>query len=435
MSLRLRLTLFSALLVGLVVGAAGLWLRVGLEQRLLSGLDRELSRALSLARPLVGRDPQEGVVRLLPDQSLEVLPRLLPELTLILTGSGGVQDALGRLPEPSLLNRLAQAREGYFTLEGRRLLGTPVGTGLYLLAALPLTSVNEALRSLDALLWLLLPGAVLLAFGLGYLLNTRALAPADRLTRSALRLAEQHNWQARLPEPKSHDELWRLSRAVNRLLEALQTVIERERRFSQDASHALRTPLTVLLGRLEQMPPSPPVQEARRGAEELRELVEKLLLLSRAEAGGLRPEPLELDALAFDSAEGLRPLFERKGLALTLELPPEPLRVQADPTALRAALQALLENAVKFTPAGRVGLRVWREGDLGCLEVWDTGPGLQGPTEVLFERFRQGPHASEGSGLGLALVAAVVRWHGGRVWAQNRREGGARIGFALPILG
>ncbi|RDI95122.1 sensor histidine kinase [Meiothermus sp. QL-1] len=432
MSLRLRLTLFSALLVGLVLLGAGAWLRLGLEQRLLARLDQELASALDLARPLVGRDPQDGQFRLRPDQSLEALPHLLPELTLLLVETQGTWDALGHLPPPSVLARLARPAAGYFNQDGYRLLGEPVEPGLYLLAALPLEAVTGPLASLDSLLQRLLPLSVLLALLLGYGLSAKGLAPADHLTRAALRLAEHRDWQARLPEPRSKDELWRLSRAVNHLLDALQRVIERERRFSQDASHALRTPLTILIGRLEQLPESPAVLEARRSAEELRTLVEKLLLLARAEAGGLRFEQLELDALAFEQAEAIRPLLEAKGLELVLELPSNPLYVRGDATALKAALQALLENALKFTPKGQVGVRVWAERG-ACLEVWDTGPGLGEAAEsLLFERFYRGRHSLEGSGLGLALVAAVVRWHGGEVWARGRK-GGARVGFRLPL--
>lgn len=432
MSLRLRLTLLAAFSAGTVVLLLAGLLRLGLERQLLAQLDRHLQGTLEVAHPLVGPDPEDGAPRLLPDRALEALPRLLPDLVLVLAGPDGVQDALGRLPPPGVLQALAEAGEDSLP-EGYRVRTLPLSPSLRLVAALPLEPVQTTLALLDALMRVLVPLASALAFALGYILLGRGLASLDHLTRTALRLAETGDGRSRLPEPRVRDEVWRLSRAVNRLLERLEELIQRERRFSEDAAHALRTPLTVLLGRLEGLPPSPGLALARKGAEELRLLVEKLLLLSRAEAGGLAREPLELDALAFEVAEEMRDLFAAKGLDLRLDLPEEPLPLEGDPTALRAAVQALLENALKFTPEGTVGLRVWPEGGWACLEVWDTGVGLPpGDGERLFQRFYRGGQSPKGSGLGLALVAGVVRWHGGEVWAKGHVPQGARVGFRLP---
>ncbi|RIH84275.1 sensor histidine kinase [Calidithermus roseus] len=434
MSLRLRLTAFAATLVGLVLLILSGALRLSLEQRLLAQLDEDLEAALDLARPLVGRDLEDGSLRLLPDRSLEVLPRLLPELVLVLADSSGVRDALGRLPPPEEVAALAHVTAQRSSWQGYRVGSLSVGPGLHLVAALPLSTLKTTLGLLDNLMLALVPLSFLLSFALGYLLLGRGLAPVDHLTRTALRLAEEGEWRARLPEPRTRDELWRLGRAVNHLLEKLGSLIEREQRLSQDAAHALRTPLTVLLGRLERLPESPDLALARRGAEELRGLVEKLLLLSRTEAGGLQKEALDLDALAFEVAEEMRDLFAAKGLAFHLELSETPLEVWGDPTVLRAAVQALLENAHKFTASGAVGLRVWPEEGWACLEVWDTGPGIPpGAEAVVFERFYRSGRAPEGSGLGLALVAAVARWHGGEVWTESRRPMGARVSFRLPL--
>lgn len=434
MSLRLRVALLFALLVGATTVILGFVLRWGLEQRLTSKLDKDLALAMDLARPLVGFEPEGGVIRFLPDKTLEVLPKLLPEVVLLLVGRDGITDALGRLPDWEVLGSLGRPYEGYSFWNGWRLLGESVGDGLHLVVALPYSSIRETLGFMDGLLQWLLPLFALGSFVFVYLLSGSALAPAHRLAEVALRLAERREWRSRLPEPPTHDELWMLARAVNQLLAALQEVIERERSFSQEVSHALRTPLAVLLGRLERLLPDPRVEPALRAVEELHKLVERFLLLARVEGGGLYKEALELDALAFEVAEDLRPLFEAKGLSLSLEVPAYPIPVHGDRLALKASLHALLENALKFTPVGRVGIRVWDEGEWACVEVWDTGPGLGGlEGKTAFERFRQGGSRKGGSGLGLYLVERVVRWHGGKVWAKNRPQGGAKVGFALPL--
>lgn len=136
---------------------------------------------------------------------------------------------------------------------------------------------------------------------------------------------------------------------------------------------------------------------------------------------------LALDILAFEEAEALRPLFA----SLALDLPEEPLWVLGDEAALRAAVRALLENAASHG-GGQVSLRVYAGRGKAWVEVADQGPGL--PPEALphlFERFWRGSK-SPGSGLGLALVAAVARWHGGGVQAQNQTQG-ALFRLYLPL--
>lgn len=267
-----------------------------------------------------------------------------------------------------------------------------------------------------------------------YFLLGRGLNPLDRLTRRAMTLAEQRRWGSSLPEPRSRDEVWRFVRAVNSLLFALGEVIQSERRFTQDAAHALRTPLSILSGRLEralaQAPASvkPELLEAQKSLRDMLDLVESLLHLARADAGSLEKRPVFLDTLAFEESERMREAFNR----LDWFLPEEPVVVSGDETALRAAIRALLENALHHG-GGQASLRVYPQGRQAYLEVHDQGPGLEpGQIPHIFQRFYRG-RRSAGSGLGLALVDAVVRWHGGQVIAGRSPEGGALLGFALPL--
>ncbi|MFN3369809.1 MAG: sensor histidine kinase, partial [Thermus sp.] len=121
MSLRLRVAFLFSLLLGATTLVLGLGLRWGLERRLLERLDADLAAAMGLARPLVGLEPEEGVVRLLPDRALEALPRLLPELVLVLVSGDGVKDALGRLPDWETLASLGHPHQGYSFWNGWRL--------------------------------------------------------------------------------------------------------------------------------------------------------------------------------------------------------------------------------------------------------------------------------------------------------------------------
>lgn len=436
MSLRLRLTLFYALLVAGVLAAAGLSLRLGVERVLSQNLDQGLRDALTLARPLIHSDEE-----LRFSQEGELVPRLPADLALVLYhGDGRVVEVLGRAPAPAPPVRPGCAPQG-----GWQVCGEPVPGG-WMAAVRPLGGLRDSLAALDRVLALVLPGAILLALLLGYGLTGRALAPVRALTQAALSRASTRRWDSPLPEPRARDELRALGQAFNGLLAALGEVIEGERRFTQDAAHELRTPLTALLGRLEQAQEKnrdPEVARvlarARGSAASLLALAEKLLQLARAEAGqGLVREPVALGALAREAVEELEPLFAAKGLALQLALGPAALVVQGDRLALGLALRNLLDNALKFSPEGGgiVELTLRREAGWAVAEVSDRGPGIpEAALPHLFERFYQAEvaHRRAGSGLGLALVAAVARWHGGSASAANRAGGGAVLAIKLPL--
>lgn len=434
MTLRLRLTLLITLAVALVLLGSGLGLRLLLRASLLSALDGSLAQSASLLANFV--ETEDGPGELEPEG--EGLPELRSGVSALLLGPDG--EVLVRIGDPVDLPLVA--RPGLRSLGGARVLGEQVG-GVTLIVTRDLAAVREELARYDRSFLTLAPLALFAAFGLGYVVAGRALAPIDRLTRAAHDLAERRAWRERLPEPARRDELWRLASATNALLAALAQVIEGERRFAANASHELRTPLTVLRGRLRQALEGATdaatrdrLERADAACEELLQLTERLLLLARTEAGqGLRLRRVALDEVALEAAEGMRPLFARAGRRLELELPAAPLWVDGDPVALATLLRTLLDNARKFAPEGPVRLEVAAVGDRARASVTDRGPGF--PAEDLeraFERFYQADvrHRATGSGLGLALARSIARRHGGAVTAANRTGGGARVSLLLP---
>ncbi|BBL83351.1 hypothetical protein TthAA37_22060 (plasmid) [Thermus thermophilus] len=187
--------------------------------------------------------------------------------------------------------------EGCFSQGEVRYCALP-GEGFRLVAARSLEWADRAMDRAERLLLLAFSGALALAFLLGYLLAGRALAPLDRMARRALALAQAPDPKGRLPEPPRLDEVGRLARAQNLLLDSLERLLESERRFVRHAAHELRTPLTALIGRLEQAlerdpPPRRPLERALEAALHLKALSERLLLLARADAP-LKREPLDL---------------------------------------------------------------------------------------------------------------------------------------------
>lgn len=208
-------------------------------RRLLAAMDAGLNDALAVARPLVQDEDGRPAIT----QEGELTLRLPPDLTLLLLDRHGRPvDRVGRDP-----GMTPGFREGCFDASGWRVCAASVPYGK-LLALKPRQGLEQSVASLDRVLGLLFPGVIPVAFGLGYLLGGRALAPLRRMTHEAYALVQRRACRKQLPEPRSRDEVWRLARATNTLLAALAEIIENERRFTQNAAHELRTPLTVLGG-------------------------------------------------------------------------------------------------------------------------------------------------------------------------------------------
>jgi two-component system CheB/CheR fusion protein len=183
-------------------------------------------------------------------------------------------------------------------------------------------------------------------------------------------------------------------------------------------------------------------QMLHRGALWLQQLVDNLACLEAARAGELARDPQALDL--HDVARGIvpivEPLFAAKGQRLEIQVPQSPLWVAADRQQLGQVCVNLLANASKFSPAASVVcLKLSHDGELVRVAVEDRGPGIPADcTAHLFDLFYQAPMSTapeqRGVGLGLAIVKAIVLAHGGKVGAENRRRGGARVWFELPRL-
>ncbi|MCL6595593.1 MAG: HAMP domain-containing histidine kinase [Firmicutes bacterium] len=234
---------------------------------------------------------------------------------------------------------------------------------------------------------------------------------------------------------------------ARRALRPLEAALERQRAFVHDAAHELRTPLTVLRGNLSlALDGSEPaearthVSDALAETDRMARLVDDLSLLARMDSGLVltRPQDMDLARVVAETVDRMRPLALARGLSLTAFGADRRLVVRGDPDRLRQALTALLDNAMKYTPSpGRVEVRLERQGAFARLSVRDTGPGV--PREEvprIFERFYRGRrHRADvpGSGIGLAVVRAIVALHGGRVEVAEADGGGAAFTIVLPV--
>ena len=363
----------------------------------------------------------------------------------------------GGLPlSPNARHRAAEGLQTFETLEGLgpypvRVLTQPVreaGRVTSLIqVGMSLESVAVTRGRFLLVMATVLPLALLCAGGGGWLLARRALRPVDRMTEAARRISAEHLHE-RLESTGSDDELDRLATTLNDMLGRLDAAFRQVRQFSADASHELQTPLTILKGELEvalRAPRSPDeyqrvLASALEENERIARLVEGLLLLSRADAGVLRMDrqPVDLAALVAEVGDYAQVLAEAQGVALEFKSV-APITIQGDREHLRRLLLNLVDNGIKYTPAGgRVTLTLQRDGGWVALRVADTGIGM-GPEELerIFERFYRAPEAveqgKEGSGLGLCIARSIAEAHDGRIHVESSPGQGSAFTVFLPL--
>jgi two-component system, OmpR family, sensor histidine kinase MprB len=303
-----------------------------------------------------------------------------------------------------------------------------------------LFNATAELKTLALLLGTVAVLGVVLAVGLGWLVARAALRPLNSLTDTVEDVAETTDVSRRL-SPGGPDELGRLRRTFNRMLEALESSRRSQSQLVLDASHELRTPLTSLRTNLEVIRRVDELSDEDRNVlvddvlvqlQELTDLVGDLAELARGDQQPTSPEVLRLDllvheAVAVQSTHG-------RAQDVTFELESEPCWVEAHPDRVGRAVGNLLDNARKWSPRGQAVSVTCRE---GTVVVRDHGPGIAAADlPHVFDRFYRSPAArgQPGSGLGLAIVAQVVKGEGGTVTAENDAAGGARMTLRLPTV-
>jgi signal transduction histidine kinase len=272
----------------------------------------------------------------------------------------------------------------------------------------------------------------------------RALRPVTEMAEAARGMSAEDTG-SRLPPPGARGELEELHAAISGLLGRLHAALGRERRFTAEVSHQLRTPLGTILGQIEvalRRPRAPEEYERvlgviRRQATELAQSVEALLFLARSDADAPPPptEPIDLREWLPEFIANLAAHPRHADLAFQPETDAA-LRVEAHTPLLRELVGNLVDNALKYSPTGTpVVVRTGTEGRSVVLSVEDRGPGIP-PADLphVFEPFFRSANAVgvPGSGLGLAVTVRIAAAFGGRVAVENRPEGGSRFTVALP---
>ena len=217
--------------------------------------------------------------------------------------------------------------------------------------------------------------------------------------------------------------------------------------FVATVSHDLRAPLTFMRGYATMLPMVGQLNDKQRefgekiilGIEQMTKLIDDLLDLGRIEAGvGLAREMCRLNDMVTEIIESATPHAANKGLSLTVEVTPDLPLCSGDPTLLRQAIMNLVDNAIKYTPAGgQVKVQLSLELDKFHLAVSDSGLGISPADQTrLFQKFfrvrQRGSSQTKGSGLGLAIVKSIVERHGGKVWVESKLGKGSTFYVELP---
>lgn len=316
---------------------------------------------------------------------------------------------------------------------------------LVVLQLAPLKEVDHELGALLVALGMAVPATLIVSGGLGYVLARKALRPMQKLQQQSAQItAERLN--SRLPVDHPSDEVGRLAQTINSMIARLERSFNEIRRFTADASHELRTPLTAIrsetelaLGKTLTVAEYQTLLESvLEECDRLTQLTDQLLALAREDVGHAGQfQSLDLCALVDGVVGNMRPLAENKGLALHRE-GGCPLRILGNETRLRQVFYNVLDNAIKYTPAGGVIMvRLGRQQGSAIVAVQDTGIGI--PAEHLprvFDRFYRVDKARNremgGTGLGLSIAQSIVHAHQGRIELTSTPGQGTICTVVLP---
>jgi heavy metal sensor kinase len=330
-------------------------------------------------------------------------------------------------------------------------LGGRGGRDIVIGAARSLQSQEKTLREARYALGLGIPLMLIVATAGGSLLARKSLEPVSAIAEQAARISAR-SLHERVAVPNPRDELGRLAAVLNDLLERLDRSFDEQRRLMADASHELRTPVAIISGEAElalsrdtrsMAELREALERVRAESDRLKQIVDDLFLLARAESGDpiMVPREVYLGEVAADSVRAVRSLAERKHVALAFT-GNEDLPFQGDEALLRRLFVNLLDNAIKYTPAGGdVTLSAERQNGYYVVTVADTGPGI--PPEAqphIFDRFYRSDRdrrasATSGAGLGLAIASWVAQTHGGSVALESSNSHGSRFAVRLPAPG
>jgi heavy metal sensor kinase len=453
MSIRLRLTAWYVLTLAIALGAVGLALVLVFRAEMQRQLDDDLAaRAARVAATLQVESSGLALQGQNGDEALVVggeFVGLYDRSGKLLDSSASpppqASAAIASFAAGSLASRSDTLTSAAERLRIRALPVTDEGFLATIVVVRSLTPIDSAVNQLLGILALTLPLAIAIAAVGGYALAYRALRPVEELRRAAEDYGATDLSRRLAPKDLRDDELGRLARTLDAMLDRVASAVEQQRRFTGDASHELRTPIATIMAdaslSLERSRSADDqratIARIESEASRMARIVDGLLLLARSDArtAATRADAVDLRTVLDASVEHFASRAAEQGIRIGSRV--EPNLVVADRDGgLERVFDNLLDNALRYSPSGgAIDLEAAGRGGMARVTVSDHGPGIA-PDERgrVFERFHRSPDASgQGAGLGLAIARAIVDAYGGRITAEGTPGGGATLVVELPL--
>lgn len=439
-SIRVRITGIAAIVVTIVLVVTAFALLASQRKVLTSNLDEALRTHASAIAESASTAGVPTVMRPWVDD--DAIAQIATDDGTVLGATANFTDALALPPPPDdtidhvRTERLIPDEPAYRIASVRH-------DRLVVHVAAPLDDIDESIAALRRGLMVAIPAVTAALTVLIWWLVGRTLRPVEAIRREVADITGS-SLNRRVTAPESHDEVERLARTMNAMLDRIEDSAERQRRFIGDASHELRSPLTRIRSELEvdlSHPTGADLAATHRSVldetEHLQRLVDDLLVLARDDPGapGRAPTAVDLDDIVLREAariaDGSVVPIDVSGVSAA--------QVAGDPHALTRVVRNLTENAVRHARS-QVTIRLGEHGAVATLTVTDDGPGIPAEFhEQVFERFTRTDAARSadvgGTGLGLAITRAIVHRHGGTVRIDANHSPGANFVVDLPVAG
>lgn len=455
MSLRLRLTLWSTLLLAAFLAIFGLLAVFSVNYFLIQRVDENIDRQTTATLSYIFFKQDQNLHNVGDEERIDTI------FYTVMDTHGNIVSADRNIPINA--DEVLQAVDRQIVMQTHTLPdGSKVRVMLkpitdrnsgqvigVLQAATPLGFIDQILNEITILL--VVSSIALLVIGAfgSFLLTGRALRAVGAINRKVRQIELSQDLTQRVPEPGGTDELGNLARTFNGLLARLQSAFDTQRRFVADSSHELRTPLTVIKSNIHLIrQTTDPAERADllsvtdAEVSRLNRMVNDLLYMAQMQAGhDVKPilKPVELDSLLLDVYARARPLALLKGQKLSL-VHEDIAATMGDRDQLQHLLLNLLDNAVKYTgDGGTVTLGLWTDQSWARIEITDSGPGIaEQDLAHIFDRFFRTPDARQternGSGLGLAIVKSITESHAGKIEVYSRLNEGTTFRLWLRLI-
>lgn len=463
MSIRVRLTLWFAVIIGLILMVSGMFFYSALRLWLEAEAESNLRVYATMVNASLSNLPQsepidyEIVRSSLPPMDQIASPGMYLQLV---DGNGSVvvkSDSLGAQELPrgawppggevsSTTIITAASSDGSSDVRTMIIASTvEIGGETHLLqVAQSLAAIDNALARAGLALIVSVLLILTLAILSGAFLIRRALAPVRQITSTARSIESSADLSQKVTYRGPRDEIGQLATTFNNMIERLDKALKSQRDFVADASHELRGPLTVIQGNLDLLRRDLGEEDRRESIRALEaetarmsKIVADLLVLAELDSGQAElKETVSLKEILLDALARAKQFAGNRQIALGRQ---DDLWVRGDAHGLEQVVNNLVDNAVRYTPEeGTITLSLFQEGEWACLEVADTGIGIS-PDQLphIFDRFYRADKARSrakgGTGLGLAIVKGIVEQHGGRVTVTSQPQSGSTFTVWLRI--